>query len=222
MNTPITNTRTLNDSINGNPIEAASMASLVANTALSVVRDRSISSSYGFYLATLKAMGCSNGVPPLEDFFTSKTAERLKNDIERQLGKGALNLPLYSGEGDLLSQLSRLLIICNETLRREAPDIIKAADVKICALVFPSDTDKDTPIRHLRNAVLHGHFEMLVNEGDSLKSVLHLWDIKPGTSDPPKTTADYRLNIEALNTVIDILLKYVCLVYLNKIGWVFE
>lgn len=205
-----------------NTADVTSMASLVANTALSVVRDRSISSLYGCYLAILKEEGGSNMVPPLEHVFAGNVAERLGKDIEQQLGAGALNLPLYSGEGDLLSQLSRLLIICNETLRREAPDIIKAADVKICTLILPSDTDKDTPIRHLRNAVLHGHFEMLVNKEDPLKSVLHLWDIKPGTSAPPKTTADYRLNIEALNTVIDILLNYVCLTYLNKIGWVFE
>lgn len=205
-----------------NTADVTSMASLVANTALSVVRDRSISSLYGCYLAILKEERGSNMVPPLEHVFAGNVAERLGKDIEQQLGAGALNLPLYSGEGDLLSQLSRLLIICNETLRREAPDIIKAADVKICTLILPSDTDKDTPIRHLRNAVLHGHFEMLVNEEDPLKSVLHLWDIKPDTSAPPKTTADYRLNIEALNTVIDILLNYVCLTYLNKIGWVFE
>lgn len=210
------------DRKNDNTADVTSMASLIANTVLSVVRDRSISSLYGCYLAILKEEGSSNIVPPLEHIFTENVAECLEKDIKQQLGAGALNLSLYSGEGDLLSQLSRLLIICNETLRREAPDIIKAADVKICALVFPSDTDKDTPIRHLRNAVLHGHFEMLVNEEDPLKSVLHLWDIQPGTSDPPKTTADYRLNIEALNTVIDILLEYVCLAYLNKIGWVFE
>lgn len=206
---------------NANSAEATSMASLVANTALTVVRDRSISSSYGCYLAILKEDG-SNIMPLLEDIFAPAIVKRLGKDIEQQLGTGALNLPLYSGEGDSLSQLSRLLIICNETLRREAPDIINAADAKICALDFPSDGDKGMSIRHLRDAVLHGHFEMSVNEEDPLMSVLHLWDIKAGTPAPSKTTADYRLNIDTLNAVIDILLNDVCLAYLNKTGWILE
>lgn len=194
----------------------AAEASLIASTVLSVVRERSISSAYGLYMKMLQDSGCDE-LPPYEDFFAPCVEKRLKLDIEERLGKGALNLPLYSGEGDLFSQLSRLLVLCNETLSKKTPELINEANKKIGALDFPHQANNNEYIRHLRNAVLHGHFEVSANENIPFENILHFWDEKNGNE-----TGNFFFNAESLNAVIDILLNDVCLAYLNEIGWTLE
>lgn len=193
-------------------------ASLIANTILSIVRDRSISSAYGLLVKIMQDEGLSESLPSISCFFSDELTDRLKKDITEKLGERALNLPLYSGEGDLLGQLARILVICNEILSQKRHDLIDKADEEIGHL-GSCTIDDGAYVRHLRNAVLHGHFNVDVDGQDPFSSIIHFWDINPHKNGK---AVDLRLNIEDLNNVIDILIKDVCLTYLKGIGWSLE
>lgn len=199
--------------------ELTAEASLISSVVMSVIRDRSLSSAYGFFLALLKEEGAVDEVPSLDSFFAEITATRLRMDIEKVLGKDALSLPLYSDEGDLFGQLARLLVVCNETLFRRDTALIEKADEKIAQIDFGHDVADGRYIRHLRNAVLHSHFEVLLDKDNPFKTVIHFWDAKPKT-DPPVITGDYRFTADSLNELIGILINDVCLEYLSNIGWI--
>lgn len=192
-------------------------ASFIASTVLSVVRDRSISSAYGLFLAKTLEVGGRIVIPPLDVFFSEKVGKRLAIDITEKLGGGALNLPLYSGEGDLLGQLSKLLIVCNEKISSDNPKLIDNANKSIKALGFEASIDDGQYVKHLRNAIHHGHFEALKDDKDPLQAKLHLWDKQPRGK--CETTADYKLSGKDLSSIIDVLIEKVCLEYLDQIGW---
>jgi len=195
-------------------------ASLISSTVLSVVRDRSISSAYGLFLKMLAEEGVG-GAPPLDAIFSDKMANCMRANIVSNLGSGALALPLYSGEGDLLGQLARLLVVCNERLAHENAELIERADAAIGALGIEAMARNGEYVKHLRNAVLHGHFEAIRNEEDPFETIIHFWDVNMRKREGRKT-GDYRLTISDLNSIIDILINDVCLKYLKHIGWELE
>lgn len=187
-------------------------ASVFSSIVISVVRDRAISSVYGFYLAILREEG-QFSAPPLEDIFSNGVANKLRLDMQK-ICKDSDSVILYSDAGDLFGQLSRLLIACNERLAKEV-DILARADEKIDAMGFDCWADKDSYIRHLRNAILHGHFSVTVDECNPLKTVFHFWDI----NNRGLRTAEFNFTAEELNQVIDILIDDVCMCYLKRIDW---
>lgn len=122
--------------------------SMIASMVISVIRDRSLSSAYGYYLSLIKDQTGSIAAPPLDDFFSSTVAKRLRLDM-RRLGEESEHIVLYSDMGDLFSQLSRLLIACNERLADEE-GIIVQADEKIGSLEFSRQVNDGSYIKHLR------------------------------------------------------------------------
>ncbi len=176
--------------------------SMIASMVISVIRDRSLSSAYGYYLSLIKDQTGSIAAPPLDDFFSSTVAKRLRLDM-RRLGEESEHIVLYSDMGDLFSQLSRLLIACNERLADEE-GIIVQADEKIGSLEFSRQVNDGSYIKHLRNAVLHGHFSAQVDVDSPFNTVLHFWDVNPRNG---QTTAEFNFTVESLNDVIEILLE---------------
>lgn len=190
------------------------MASFIASIVISVIRDRSLSSSYGLYLSHIKNETGDLAAPPLEDFFSNKMAERLELDLRKRLGENGAKVVLYADLGDLFGQLSRLLIACNEILEDQT-EIIDRANARIDSLNFSRQVNNTSHIRHLRNAVLHGHFFIAVDESNPFGTILRFQDANPNSN---RITADYSFTAEDLNAVIDILVD-VCLRYLEAIGW---
>ncbi len=188
--------------------------SLISSTILSVVRDRLISSSYGFLLSQ------SEGLSPsllIDELFSDAMAEKLKVGISECFGEGALIWPLYSGEGDLYSQFLRLLLVCNEMLQEET-DIICEADEKISKLGIICRANGGKYIEHLRNAMMHGHCKVECDATDPFLTQFKLWD-EVSYGNKREQTAEFVLTVNDMNDLIDILIRDVCLRYLKQVDW---
>lgn len=71
----------------------------------------------------------------------------------------------------------------------------------------------------MRNAVLHGYFEIIADNDNSFKTVLNFWDLNVYKG---IQIADFYFTADSLNSLINLLIKDVCLKYLDKNGWVLE
>lgn len=183
--------------------------SFVASTVLSVVRDRSISSAYGLYCAKIEQVGGNQGVvPPIEEFFSGKMSKKLERDISTQLCDSALRDPLYGGEGDLLGQLARLLIVVSTMVEDEA--LVTAANERIGAIGFEGSLRRGDFIRFLRNAIAHAHIEILPP-----KHVGESYRIKFTNQKNSEAGSAIVLDSEGLASVINVLVNDVCLSYLR-------
>lgn len=174
---------------------------LISDICISVLRDRSISSSYGYYLSIC------NEAPDLTLFFSPLLSKKLMNDFENY-GIKIDGLCLYSGLGDLYSQLTRLLILCREST--ELKPYVEAANIRIGKIAGVHMSKDDAYIRHLRNAVMHERIEFEPRKG----LVIFVDKRHDGTN-----TAEFIFNSQQLNELIEILLSDVLLKYLSDIGW---
>jgi hypothetical protein len=185
-------------------------ASLVASTLLSVVRDQAISSFYGKRLSEQQGVGTIL----IESVFTSDYAEHLKNVLSTYCIKQEYDFPLYSGEGDAIGQLSRLLIPCHEKSEwfKEYVDNANDSIDRLRMDKYMSDADY---IRHIRNAVLHCRFKVFVDKEDFNKSKIVFLDIIPGNRITAKIIATSENMVDIFKILVNVYKKY-----LNDIGWI--
>ena len=189
-------------------------ASMIAEVAFSVIRDRAVSSVYG---RKASIYGC---FPSAWDVFQEDYAKRAIEKMEECSEGSSRSVPLYSGAGDLLSQLSRLLMLCRD--RGVLEEYAAAADEDISALGIEVEYMEDGRfIRHLRNAVMHCRYEIQLNS-DPFKTKIRFLDICWDRKRQCKIiTGLITLLPEQLEAVLDILIEKVCLQYLREIGWAF-
>lgn len=174
---------------------------LISDICVSVIRDRSISSAYGKYISIF------NRSPELTCFFSQTITDKLQRDFDRY-GIDINRLCLYSGLGDFYSQLSRLLMLCRET--NELKQYVEEANSKLSIIIGAQGSDESAYIRHLRNAVAHGRVDF-----DTRRGLIHFIDMRRDGS----KSAEYILDSQQINEIIEILLSDVLLKYLLDIGW---
>ena len=192
-------------------------ASLVASIMISVIRDQAISSAYGKKLFDLKP----GMVLSTYDIFVSDIASYLENKLSNYVENDALSYPLYSAEGDLLGQLSRLLIPCNQKSEwfKEYVDI---ANIKIDALDIEKDFfDNKDYIRHLRNSITHCRFQIVLDKSDFSQTKIIFYDIgkKKGKD---VVTAKITMTNNNLVEVSKIIINNIYKKYLDDINWIIE
>lgn len=191
------------------PISTAE-ANFIAETCITVIRDRTISSLYG---SECYRSWVIHGVKPsLCSILSSSTVTILNKTYERY-GIDLEEITLYSGIGDLYSQLARLLIACRETQKLQ-PFVEKAnskiSSMKICSTKYVEGDH----IRHLRNSVCHGRVRIELDD-DPFQSQIIFVDKRPDGLE----TARYSMNAEQLAEVIEMVLSDILLTFLNQIGW---
>lgn len=185
-------------------------ASMIAEIALSVVRDRAISSLYGYRSSEA---GMFLGAATV---FKEEYSYRLTHKLE-ECAKGASGIPLYSGAGELLGQLCRLLMVCKErgVLQKYVQEADEAIGQLNLDIAYMDDGDY---IRHLRNAIMHCRYEVQIDPEDFSKSRAIFLDLKNGGK---QISGQIALHPDQINAVMDILIKDVCLRYLDSVGWTF-
>ena len=192
-------------------LDAENEASMIAEVVLSVIRDRSISSLYGFQAFQ------QGRFPSVSEVFNSFYSQRVVSDLERH-AKKASRQPLYSGAGELLGQLCRLLLVCKE--RGVLAPYITKANERLAQLeiktTFMSDGDY---VRHLRNAIMHCRYEVQVDPDDFLRTQLVFLDLRNGGNE---ISGMITVSPEQLNETLNILIDDICLRYLTDIGWSFD
>lgn len=155
--------------------------------------------------------------------FNDVAIENIKVDIEQKFGPGMFQeIFVYSGNGDIFSWFTRLLIIVKEILNdkdliNKADERIQKLDIKQERLEMDSDENRDGEekqydyIRHLRNAFLHGNYSIRQdnNPGDT---ELIFWDKKPNSN---IIHTKFVLNKENVNQTFYILAD-VCFEWLFK------
>lgn len=185
-------------------------ANAVSAVMLSVLRDIAISTLYGFITAEELGMGAS---PAPSDVFTQRFAAKLTDEFAA-VAK-SVDFPLYGTEGDLLGMLARLLVCCRETDRLRT--YVSSADASIDALGADVSYMTDGQfIRHLRNAVLHSRYRVVLDPSDWSLAHFVFVDIRPGGSE---VTAKIVLTNEQLVKVIRIIIDEVLASFLADVGW---
>ncbi|MEG0503930.1 MAG: hypothetical protein RR547_04740 [Raoultibacter sp.] len=184
-------------------------ASLIASTLMSIVRDRAISGLYGYICAESGSFSV-----PVERVFTADFSLRLKHEFSKYGANPSEDLTLYSGEGDFISQLSRLLMLCNEKSEL-LETYVNKANASIANLHIETDyLSGNDYIRHMRNAVLHGRFKVLPDD-----SKIVLLDVGIHKKKVSKITAKITITSDELAEIFRILMKDVYKQYLDDIGW---
>lgn len=189
-----------------------SEASLITQIAISIIRDRAISNLYGCQMKAAKRELGLDVPPQPKDVFTEQYAEQINSALR---GYGITQeLPLmYAGWGELYSQFSRILILCNEFDNLEK--YIENANESISELNLDTQCMNDTDyVRHIRNSTMHGRIIRQLDPNNPFESKLEFID-----KSRKGTTAIIRITTPQFNKIIDILLEEVCLEYLKDIGW---
>lgn len=191
------------------PISTAE-ADFIAETCITVIRDRTISSLYG--LECYRSWVIHGVKPSLCSILSSSTVTILNKTYERY-GIDLEEITLYSGIGDLYSQLARLLIACRETPELR-PLVMNAnnklSNMKICSEMYI----KENHIRHLRNSVCHGNVEIQLDNNPFQSQIVFVDKRRHGDE-----TARYSMDPEQLADVIELILSDILLAFLNQIGW---
>jgi len=184
-------------------------ASMIAEVALSVVRDRAISSLYGFEAA-------NEGLYPRPSrVFIEKYAKHICCKME-ECNEGALNVPLYTGAGELLGQLSRLLIVCRE--RKTLSPYLEHGSKEIARLGVKIDYCKKSKcITHLRNAVLHCRYQINLSSMGFEESTIVFRDV----DGEGHISGEICATAKQINLILDVLIFEICFRYLADIGWTF-
>ena len=147
--------------------------SLIASVVNSVARDRAISGKYGYeVMSKNQPPYIDKNVIKLNEIFTKEYEYHIREYFKKYYVEDELfDNSLYADMGDLLGQLSRLLIICVELIDEE---YIDNGDKVISKIDFSDCRDNDlynkynhlkldSYIYRLRNAVLHGHISTIIH-----------------------------------------------------------
>lgn len=180
----------------------------LAMTMVSVVRDIAISSLYGY-------IWVEEYKPSFSDIFTDRFSDYLTRKFSEHQSIHGSNFNLYGTTGDLIGQLSRLLIYCKES--EDLHEYVKAANHKIEQLGVELSYFKDQEyIKGLRNAILHGNFTAIVDESNWENAKIVFLD---RYVDGPKMTGKIVASNEQLMQIIAILVHDIYESRLRDIGW---
>lgn len=187
-------------------------ADAIGTVMLSVARDLAVS---GFYGKTWHSQGA---LPALRDVFAPDFAANVEQELLALASVQSLEFPVYGNMGDALGMLARLLVCCRDI--DQLRPLVGAADTRIGELGADISHMVDNDfVRHLRNAVLHSHFKVLVDAQDPFKSRFVFVDLRDG-----ELTAKIVLSNDQLVKVIRIIVHEVFEAYLanlpNNKQWV--
>lgn len=182
---------------------------------LSVLRDMAIAGLYGF-----KAEDGVSGAayPTLNEVFVPEYAERIEAVVGELESVHGFGYPVYTGIGDLVGYLARLLIFVRES--SELKPYLQSANNQISTvgLVVEYTNDSDY-LRHLRNSIAHARFAVLVDPENPFESKLVFLDLAGGDK---KVTAKITATADQLMSVIRIVIHEVYEVFLSDAGWIVE
>lgn len=154
---------------------------------------------------------------PLDCVFTKDYSKRITAKMSECCPGTEFSFPLYGGEGDFLGQLSRLLILCNES--PDLKDYVVEANRRIGKLNLDADYIKDNQyIRCLRNSVLHGLFKYEIDVDDWKATKIIFLDVNKYAK---KVTGKMVVTTEQLAGIMNIV-KEVYVKYLAEIGWMID
>lgn len=192
----------------------AELADNIGTVMLSVVRDMAASSQYGQTWST------TGVIPSPDDVFSPQFATRIRQQLGVLGPVQHFNFPLYGNMGDALGMLARLLVCCRD-LDQLQPQVAEA-DKLIADMAIEVDHMSDSRfIHHLRNAVLHSHFKVLVDDQDPFRSRFVFLDTNLRTRE---LTAKIVLTNSQLLAIIRIIVHQVFEAYLanlpNNMKWV--
>ena len=185
----------------------AEVAEHVGTVMLSVVRDAAISGHFA------KQWHRTQAIPAPEDVFSPAFATHIRRDLSNLAAVQHLAFPLYGNLGDALGMLARLLVCCRDI--DQLKDLVAAADKRIMDMGLDIEhLADDRVIHHLRNAVVHSNFKVLVDHNDPFKSKFLFLDVHPSGS---KVTAKIAMSNKQLVDVIQILVHEVFEKYLMRL-----
>lgn len=186
-------------------------ADLIGSIVVSVLRDFGVGGHYGQVMY-------GNGLirpPALATVYQSEYVEAVATELTSIAVVKSVDVLLYTGWGDMIGNLTRLLVIARETTALRP--LLSIANSKIAVLgIDVSHMSDDNYIRHIRNAVVHARFGVEINERDPFKSKVVFIDVDPRAQ---KITAKVKLTGDQLSQLMRIVIHEVFEKYLLEIGW---
>lgn len=186
-------------------------ADLIGSIVVSVLRDFGVGGHYG------KVMFAGGAIvePTLSTVYQPEYAKAVAAELTSIAVVKNAEVLLYTGWGDMIGNLSRLLVIARETVALEP--LLSTANSKIAMLGLDvNHMGDDNYIRHIRNAVVHARFGVEVNESDPFASRIVFIDVDPRAQ---KITAKIKLTGEQLAQLMRIVIHEVFEKYLLEVGW---
>ncbi|QBE48451.1 hypothetical protein [Leucobacter triazinivorans] len=186
-------------------------ADLIGNVVVSVLRDFGVGGHYG------KVMFDGGAIvePALSTVYQPDYAEAVAIELTSIAVVKSAELLLYTGWGDMIGNLSRLLVVARETAALEP--LLSAANSKIATLGMDVSCMSDgNYIRHIRNAVVHARFGVQIDESDPFTSKIVFIDVDPRAQE---ITAKFKLTAEQLAQLMRIIIHEVFEKYLLAVGW---
>ena len=185
-------------------------ANFIAETCITVIRDRTISSLYGF---ECYRNGEMYGTKPSLCTILSHSAVEALNETYKRYDIDLDDITIYARIGVLYSQLARLLIACREIPKLQP--LVENANSKISSMKICSEAYiEENHIRHLRNSVCHGNVELQLDDNPLQSQIVFVDKRRNGTE-----TARYSMDSEQLANVIEVIHSEILLTFLNQIGW---
>ncbi len=185
----------------------AEVADHIGTVMLSVVRDMAVSSQYG------QDWSVTGVVPSPDEVFCPRFAKRIRQELGTLGPVQHFDFPMYGNVGDALGMLARLLVFCRDV--DQLQPLVAAADELIAAMPIEVDHMTDSRfIQHLRNAVLHSHFKVLVDDQDTFRSRFVFLDINPRTGE---LTAKIVLTNNQLMAIVRVIVHQVFEAYLSDL-----
>lgn len=187
-------------------------ADLIGNTILSVLRDFGLGGHYGKMLYNGGGVAVT---PTLATVYQSGYVEAVAAELASLDVVKTADVLLYTGWGDMIGSLSRLLVVARETA--VLTPLLAAANIEIAKLGIEATHMVDNDyIRHLRNAVAHARFGVEITEGDPFASKIVFIDADQRAH---KITAKVKLTGEQLAQMMRIMIHEVFEKYLLEVGW---
>lgn len=187
-------------------------ADLIGNIVLSVLRDLGVGGCYG---KALFGSGEALVLPALATIYQPEYVDAIVVELKSVAIVDSPEVLLYTGWGDMLGNLSRLLVIARETSVLKS--FLEAANARIATLGLEVSLMRDGNfLRHLRNAVAHGRFGVEVNQADPFTSKVVFLDVNPRAK---TITAKIKVTGEQLSEVMRIVIHEVFEKYLLQVGW---
>lgn len=187
-------------------------ADLIGSIVLSVLRDFGVGGHYG---KALFDSGEAMVMPTLATIYQPEYVNAVAVEMTSVAVVNSPEVLLYTGWGDMLGNLSRLLVIARETSALQP--LLEAANAKIATLGLEAGYMRDDNfIRHLRNAIAHARFGVEVNQGDPFTSRIVFIDIDPRARE---ISARIKATGKQLSQVMRIVIHEVFERYLLQVGW---
>lgn len=188
--------------------------SLMTSAVISVIRDRAISGCYGLS-ASLRDTDIDDfNYEPLYDVLNKKVAERLINSVCTVFHVEAFSCAVFGVEGDLLSQLYRLLAIAQQYSDKLEKYIVNVDSTFEKAFSEQSENMDSSYIRHIRNAVCHCRYKIEPDRSDLDNARIVLYDGHGG-----EVSFELRLSVDDINFIIDTIIKDVFIALFDDAGW---